>query len=303
MTAESRQLPESGEIYLDHVGWMVPDMETAAAALTRLGFRLTPYSVQGDRDPASGEILPQGSANRLAMLGRGYLEFVTPIAGADTPVARHLRESMGRYVGVHLIALSAADAHAHAERLIAAGFRLQPPVNLRRSIEAADGSPSEVAFVVIRPLFGSIPEGRLQVLTHLTPDDLWQARYLEHPNAISALDSAVLVTADLEASSERLVRFTDREGAAVAGGRRFGLDRGHLSLLSPEAARRYRPSVAPATAAVGLLSHDLEATRAFLKRQEVGLLVDETERLVVDPREALGAALIIMPETEGEGRP
>ncbi len=69
-----------------------------------------------------------------------------------------IKESMGRYVGVHLIAFGVADAPAEAERLGAAGFRLQATVNLRRTIEAADGSEVQVAFTVVRARFGSIPE-------------------------------------------------------------------------------------------------------------------------------------------------
>ena len=155
MVPAGRQLPGRGEMYLDHVGWMVPDMDAATRAFTRLGFALTPYSPHGNHDPETGRIVPQGSANRLAMLERGYLEILTPVAGADTAMARHLKDSMGRYVGVHLIAFGVADADAEAERLAGAGFRLQPTVHLRRTIEAADGSEVQVAFTVIRPRFGS----------------------------------------------------------------------------------------------------------------------------------------------------
>ena len=207
-----RQLPERGEMYLDHVGWMVPDMDAAARAFTRLGFALTPYSPHGNRDPETGRIVPQGSANRLAMLERGYLEILTPVAGADTAMARHLKDSMERYVGVHLIAFAVADAPAEAERLAGAGFRLQPTVDLRRTIEAADGSEVQVAFTVVRPRFGSIPEGRLQVLAHLTPEHLWQARYIARDNAITGLCEVVLAVPDPASSSQMLTRFTGRGG-------------------------------------------------------------------------------------------
>ncbi len=87
---------------------MVPDIDAASKAFTRLGFPLTPYSVHGDRNPETGRIIPQGSANRLAMLERGYIEILTAVEGAATAVAQHLRNSMARYVGVHLIAFAVA---------------------------------------------------------------------------------------------------------------------------------------------------------------------------------------------------
>jgi catechol 2,3-dioxygenase-like lactoylglutathione lyase family enzyme len=303
MVALGRQLPEPGEIYLDHVGWMVPDMDAATRAFTRLGFALTPYSLHGNQDPETGRIVAQGSANRLAMLERGYLEILTPVAGADTAMARHLKDSIGRYVGVHLIAFAVADADAEAERLASAGFRLQATVNLRRTIEAADGSQAQVAFTVVRARFGSIPEGRLQVLTHLTPEHLWQERYIARDNAITGLCEAVLAVPDPEASAGRLARFTGRGVRETEGGGTISLDRGRLTFSTPEAvARRYgglRSPPVPAMAAVGLVSRDLDRTRGFLLGRDVGLLVDEPERLIVDPQDALGAALVIEPEKSG----
>ncbi len=303
MVPAGRQLPDRGEMYLDHVGWMVPDMDAATRAFTRLGFALTPYSLHGDMDPETGRIVPLGSANRLAMLERGYLEILTPVAGADTAMARHLKDSMGRYVGVHLIAFAVADAHAEAARLAGAGFRLQATVNLRRTIEAADGSAVQVAFTVVRARFGSIPEGRLQVLTHLSPEHLWQERYIARDNAITGLCEAVLAVPDPAASAGRLTRFTGRGVRETDGGGTILLDRGRLTFSTPGAiARRYGGlplPPGPAMAAVGLVSRDLDRTRDFLLGRGVGLLVDQPERLIVDPQDAMGAALVIEPEKDG----
>ncbi len=305
MVAAGRQLPDRGEIYLDHVGWMVPDMDAATRAFTRLGFALTPYSLHGNQDPETGRMVQQGSANRLAMLERGYLEILTPVAGADTAMARHLKDSMGRYVGVHLIAFAVAEAEAAAGRLASAGFRLQPRVNLRRTIEAADGSQVQVAFTVVRARFGSIPEGRLQVLTHLTPEHMWQARYIARDNAIAGLCEVVLAVPDPAASAGRLARFTGRGARQTDGGSTISLDRGRLTFSTPEAiARRYGglrspPVPGPAMAALGLVSRDLDRTRGFLLGRGVGLLTDQPECLIVDPQDAMGAALVIEPEKNG----
>ncbi len=130
------------------------------------------------------------------MLERGYLEILTPVAGAD----------------------------AAAERLAGAGFRLQATVHLHRTIEGADGSAVQVAFTVVRPRFGSIPGGRLQVLTHLSPEHLWQARYIARDNAITGLSEAVLAVRDPAASVGRLTRFTGRGVRETDGG--FLLGRG-----------------------------------------------------------------------------
>ena len=92
--ARNRQLPPPGRIFLDHVAWMVPDMEAAAARFERLGFLLTPFSVHGDRDPRSGALVATGSANRLAMLPIGYLEILTAAVQRDGEF-RHLLADTG----------------------------------------------------------------------------------------------------------------------------------------------------------------------------------------------------------------
>ena len=50
----SRQLPAGDEIFLDHIGCFVPDVEAAKRALARAGFALTPVSLQVNPDSAGG---------------------------------------------------------------------------------------------------------------------------------------------------------------------------------------------------------------------------------------------------------
>lgn len=299
MAEGADQLPAAGEIFLDHVGWYVPDLDRVVQGFGRLGFPLTPYAVHGDRDPETGAIVPQGSANRLAVLETGYLEFLTAVEGTDTKVSRHLRDETDRYVGVHLTAFTVADAHAEAERLRQDGFHLQDTVNLRRTIEGADGTDVEVAFTVVRAAFGSIAEGRVQVLTHHTPEHVWQKRYIAEKNAVIGLTEVVFSVPDPAASAARLAKFTARPAVDLNPGKSIALDRGRLSFFTPEALAASlgieAPHIVPATAAIGLASSDLAQTRDFLAYQGVALASDEAGRLIVAPDDALGCALIITP--------
>ncbi len=302
MTTPSKQLPAHGEIFLDHVGWYVPDLDDVGRAFGRLGFPLTPYSVHGDRDRETGRVIPQGSANRLALLEQGYLEFLTDVEGTDTPVSRHLRGSMDRYIGVHLTAFAAPDAEAEAVRLADDGFDLQPNVNLRRTIEAEDGTDVEVAFSVVRAAFGSIPEGRMQILTHHTPAHVWQRRYIAEANAIIGLAEVVYAVPDPGASAARLAKFTGRAAIATPLGMSVPLDRGRLSFSKPGDVSRHLGvediGDIPAVVAVGLVSSDLKRTRDFMAAQGVPLAADDADRLMVGASEALGCALIIRPGGE-----
>lgn len=296
-TAPTAQVPAAGEVFLDHVGWMVPDIDAASLVFERLGFPLTPFSIHGDRDPKSGQLKPVGTANRLAMLALGYLEILTPVDGADTPVRRHMQASIARHTGAHLIAFTTADATAEAQRMASAGLELQPPVNLRRRIEGEDGGEVEVAFTVIRAAFEEFPEARVQMLTHHTPEHMWQRRYIATENAILGLAEATFLVADPAEAAQRFARFV---GRAVTPGEHptIRLDRGLVRFVDERgAAQRFgrvnEPPI-PSLAAITLTSRDLGRTRDFLLSQGFRPGAIEPGHLLIDQAEALGAHLVVI---------
>src|SRR5262245_2736831 len=118
----ARQTPQGEEIYLDHVGWFIKDVDAASRAFERLGFLLTPFVVSRNADPQDGTLKPSGTGNRCAMLNRGYLELIAAIEGVDTPLARQHRAATDRHVGLHVIAFTVARADAAQERLVVEGF-------------------------------------------------------------------------------------------------------------------------------------------------------------------------------------
>ncbi len=297
MTSSKSQLPAEDEIFLDHVGWMVPDMAQASLALLRLGFLLTPFSEHSNKNPQTGEILVQGSANRLAMLGRGYLEILCAVENVHTDVTRHLASCVERYVGVHLVAFSVADAGKEAHRLGKEGFDLQPTVHLRRTVESADGKQVEVAFSVIRPRFGSLPEGRIQTLAHHTPEHLWQPRYLAKDNALAELSGVIFATSSPAQSASRMAQYTDRPAQPVDRGSRIELNRGTLEFMTPKTIEQcfagLLPPALPSVAALRFCSNDLDKSRSYFKRREITLLRDQPDQIIIHPSQALGVALIV----------
>lgn len=298
--ASSPQLPRPGQVFLDHVAWMVPDMEQAAAAFEQLGFPLTPYAVHGHRDPETGTIRPVGTANRLAVLERGYLEILTPVEGVATPVTRHMRDAMAHHVGVHLLAFSVPDADVAARAIAARNFNLQPPVHLKRAVEADTGEQAEAAFTVIRAAFEQFPEARTQVLTHHTPEHVWQRRYAPRDNGITGLLEAAIVSADPQDSAARFSRFLGRSIVRDGSSLLVKLDRGGLRFVDARgAAERFgrisRPPI-PAVGAITLTTHDLDKTRYFLLSQGARPGAINPTHLLIDESEALGVHLVIVPE-------
>ena len=228
-----RQIPGEGEVFFDHLAHFVPDMDAASIALGALGFVLTPFTEQRNRTPEG--FVPAGTGNRCAMLECGYLEFLTGCA--DTPLARRLEAAIARYTGVHLLAMSVADAQAARAHLTGAGFAPDEAVRLTRAIALPDGGEAEGRFSVVRVPPDAMPEGRIQVLTHHTPDIVWQARWTAHPNRIVSLEAALVLVDDPSEAAERFGRFLGREPVRRDRSRLvLPLDRGAL-VFSDDATR------------------------------------------------------------------
>ena len=243
------QLPSEGEKFLDHIAHWVPDLDAASEPLESLGFVLTPWSEQHASARPGAPISPVGSANRCIMLRSGYLEILAPLA--PTPIGRELQAGIDRYVGVHLLAFGSSDTKAEQARLEALGFPQRPVVALRREVETEGGGTATLRFTVGRAELGSMAEGRIQFLTHHTPEHLWQTRYLGHPNTAEDLAEVWIVVADLHEAADRYSAYLDLPAdQAGPGAATIRLSRGRVSLFTvegfrgPAAARpRARPPV------------------------------------------------------------
>lgn len=199
------QVPAAGKLNIDHIAHFVPHIDTASAALEQAGFTLTPFSAQSHRPEPGGPLVDAGTGNRCVILRRGYLEFLTPTG--DTPVANQLRDSIQRYVGVHLVAFGSSDAARDHTRLAGAGFHPLAPLALQRQIGTENGEDT-ARFTVVRVPPGTMAEGRIQFCQHHTPQLIWQNRWLNHDNHASALNGVLLCVEDPQQTAQRYARFT-----------------------------------------------------------------------------------------------
>lgn len=249
----ARQQPAPGTLALDHISHFLPDLETAAAWLARLGFAITPLSVQQTQDG------PAGSSNRCVMLEDGYLEFLTPTL--DTPVARQMRVHMAKHTGTHLACFGTPDAAGEHARLAAHGFEPLPLVNLARQVE--DGRSAR--FNVVRVPPGQMPEGRIQFVQHLTPECLWKAEHLAHDNGVLALDAVFVVAEDPVDAGARWAEFAGllprRDGEWV----RLETDRGEV-VVGTRAQMAGRLGVAPEAPALAGYALRCREAAAFAAR-------------------------------------
>ena len=298
--AEFRQLAGKSEIFVDHIAHWVQDLPSAARAMEELGFVLTPYTEHTNSTAPGEPILPAGSANHCIMLREGYLELLTPTA--DTAISRELRAGIERYTGVHLIAFNCSDAEMQRERLIAEGFDQRPVVDLRRKTDTGDGGPGTLRFTVIRPVPGTMAEGRIQFLTHHTPGLLWQERWMNHPNTAERLREVVICVADPDEAAGRFQRYLDRKAQRIDGGWLIACNRGAVVLLGRPAFEKCLPGIGipglPFIAGYVIQCRDLDACRVCLKGKEIVYRELTDDVVAVTVPAALGGSLLF---TSGSG--
>lgn len=244
----------STAIALDHVGLCARDPAPLWAAWERLGFVLSPMAQQSGRRTPDGPVEPFGSANRCAFLRHGYVELLGILDASlfGNGVDRFVE----RYAGAHILALAMTDAEGNLARLRRGGLDIPGIAWLQRPVEP--GGPT-ARFA--RLPFPDAPEGRVQLVQHLTPELVWDARWMGHRNGADALEAAILVSADPAATTARLAQLAGLAaepdplagfrlrlpGAARAAGPDSPAMETRIRILPPEALPRLLPGVvAPA---------------------------------------------------------
>jgi hypothetical protein len=276
-------------VFLDHTAFFVPAMAPAAEALERCGFRLTPFTVQTNREGAA--TVPSGTGNRCAMLRNGYLELLT--ATSDTPLSAQLKERIADHPGLHLAAFTSADAAAEHRRLVAAGFSTLPLVDMRRPV-----GDDFARFTIARIAHGTMPEGRAQFLTHHTEPLVWLTDMLDHPNSAQALTALWIAADDPAEPAARYARFTGRPARREGEVTTIALDRGALCFATPahlaDAFGLVPAGTRPCLAAAAIAVADLATLETCLAGSGIEYRRTDTGITVALPA-GLGDALLFHP--------
>lgn len=286
-----RQLPERDEVFLDHVGYFVADLEAAGAQLERLGFRVSLVNVQTNADP-KGELKPSGTSNRLARLKYGFIEMLA--ATHPTPLADQLKQALSRYSGLHLIAFSANDMRTQRTRLTQAGFAMQGIVELRRRDRTLPDNPV-VHFSVLRPQPGVMAEGRVQWVKPNTPESVWRADTITTENGAEGLTDLLLCVNDPDSVAQRYGRYIGREPVMHGGMHTIGLERGGLVFVDAARGARILPDCRPPPLpfmAGQALRADLSLTHTVLAQNGINPVLASADLICVGPADALGGYLL-----------
>lgn len=276
---------------LDHVGIYAHSMDDITAQFERLGFLLTPLSQHATTDPATGITTRLGTANRCAMLGRGYIELLAIVDANLDP--RDLASGLARYAGLHIMAFGTDEPARSVASMRAGGFDAGLG-DLRRSVDTPTGRQL-ARFTQVRVPRAQMPEGLLLTLLHHTPEVLWQPRYLAHPNGATALDALALVVRSPDEIAPRYERYLGTAAARIEGGLRFALPHGSLLILEPDAFSAQfggaTPPLLPFPGGLVVSVNDLGHTRAWLDRSGVAWQ-QSPDGLHVAAEDAGNAALI-----------
>ncbi len=247
---------------LDHVGFILRDLDAGAARWARLGFTLSPPSPQMGRVPGQPEMAPWATSNRCTMFQRGYLELIG-ITQADN--FNPWTAFLDRFEGIHITAFRCGDADSAYTALAARIDGFDPPLQRQRHAPHGDGT-RPFRFRNIFSQDDHYPEGRFIVIEHQTPEVIWQDALMTHPNGAVSFEEVVFCADPTAPTARRLAGITgvamDQDRFDLPGGGRASvLDRAGFAARFPGAP----PPALPAAAAIVVGVADPAQTRAVLR--------------------------------------
>ncbi|MHA1567473.1 MAG: VOC family protein [Alphaproteobacteria bacterium] len=279
---------------LDHVGVVVPDLESARGFYDRLGFQLTRESSHKAALEPGGPVVEWGSGNRCAMFHQGYFEII----GITDPARHHthIDERLARYHGLHLLALGTEDAASLGQSLGGRVEGVGAMMELHRDVPVGNGTKPGM-FRIVYLADALFPEAELFFIEQATRDVLWQPDLLDHPNGVRALEAVTICSDD---PGETAARLGNLVGTApmptTGGGIRCTLKSGMVDLVTVTGLAARFPGVTPAAspwfAAVRFGVGDLDATRQCLANNDVAFGEGgDGSSIWVAPEYALGAII------------
>lgn len=286
MTADA-----SPNIGLDHIGIFGRDLTDLSHCYEQLGFSLTPLS-QHARPPAPGQPATlRGTANRCAMLQRGYLELLAVVDSSLDTLG--VPEALARYEGLHIVAFDIESVEAARHQLENAGIAFTETY-LERDVDTPTGT-SRARFTQLKPEAERFPEGRIFMLRHETRELVWQAQQLQHPNTAERLQEVVVAVEDPLKEAGRYERYLGSRPCQRSGFLRYPLAQGtFFTLAGPSELQTRFPGlelpVLPMPVMMIIGVRDLDAAQRLIQGNGVGARRHEN-RLLVDAREAAGVML------------
>jgi hypothetical protein len=230
----------SAALSLDHVGFMVRDLDRGALLWRKLGFQLSPRSPQMGKTPGAA-MAPWATSNHCVMFEQGYLELIGITSPENFNPWPHF---IDRFEGAHIAALRCGDAVDTYAALRTRIDGFDPPLQRRRMVEH-DGAEQAFEFRNIFSQDDCFPEGRFILIEHQTPDVIWRPEFMSHSNGAVSLAALMFCSQVPDPTVDRLARMTGEtpESAAAVGATIAMAGGGDLIVLETDAAKKRYPGV------------------------------------------------------------
>ena len=278
---------------INHVGMVVRDLNTTVARYEAMGFQLTPFSAHSGAWKPGEPVQRFGSGNRCVMFANNYLEILASESRQQQAprLAQHLR----RHQGAHIICFNTEATPTVDARLRGLGISTSGVIPLQREIDTPDGIRT-AKFERVQFAPDNSPEGYIQAARHLTPQYIYQPRYVEHPNGCTMLSEVCVVADDARTFAEKYARYLCMPAIETDRTFRFRLPLGSTLTILPtkQAAQSFPGSLLPplpAIVAVAFRTNDLPALRSRLTRNEFTLF-EKDHRIGVPAEEASGVVVM-----------
>jgi hypothetical protein len=278
---------------INHVGTVVRDLAVTTARYEAMGFQLTPYSPHSGAFKPGEPVKPLGSGNRCVMFENTYLE----ILANEDPArpAERITNFLKHHQGAHIICFDCGNCDHVDRRVRSLGIETSGVIPLQREIDTPEGVRT-AKFERCQFAPRNSPEGYIQTTTHLTPQYIYQPRYIQHANGCFQLSEAIMVTDELSDFSQKYRSYIGAAPACESDAVRFKLPRGTtLTLIDAQDAAEVLPGTLlppiPGIAAVAFRTGMLDDTRQRLRRNGF-TTIGIGPRIMVPAEEASGVALI-----------
>ncbi len=277
---------------INHVGIAVRQMSDAQTCFEAMGFTLTPYSPHSGSLKAGETVQNFNSGNRCLMFGDSYLEILASEDPANP--APRITKFLESHQGGQIICFNSEDLPGLSERLRQAEIPNSGVLALQRDIDTPEGVKL-ARFERIQFEPDNSPEGYIQAARHLTPEYIYQPRFIGHDNACHQLSQTILVVDDVDAFTSKYRALLALEPVIDGDTVNFHFpSASRLTITGLQGAKRVLPGSLlppiPGIAGVAFRTTKLDRVRTLLKQNAIPF-ADQPHRLVVPAECALGISV------------
>lgn len=276
---------------IDHIMYLVSNLEAAAKRLETIGFKLSPRGVHSPH---------MGSANYTIVFQEDYLELLGIVVETPQNIDKRAKLSE-RGDSMTAIACRIGDAHATRAALAERGIATTEVLEFSRPLPLPDGSSGMAAFAITVFTPNEVPRGELFMCNHKTRDMVWRPELMNHANTARALAGIIVASTTPSETAAAYARLfaggsltQTEDGAMVVTGENSAA----ITCMTPDAAiDRYAPLPAKAIlhgdfAALQIEVADLSAVRSLLSKEGVSFHESASGKGVfVSPADAAGNVL------------